>query len=58
MVVPDDADISSIKAAARDFEAEEKKVGYDVTVEIKTGYGAPKPKEEETSESGDGADEG
>ena len=45
VVVPEDADMSTLNSAAREFEAEKASLGYKVNVEIKTGYGNPTPDE-------------
>ncbi len=39
LVVPDDADMTTVDAAISAFEAEQKAKGNTVTVQVKTGYG-------------------
>ncbi len=45
LVVPDDADLDTIKAVVAEFEQERAELGDDVEVEIRTGYGDSKPDE-------------
>lgn len=48
LVVPDNADLNTVKAAAAEFEAYRASLGDTVTVEVKTGYGSPTPVETTT----------
>lgn len=50
LVVPDNADLATIKAAVEAFEAERAELGDIVTVEIKTGYGSPTISEDVSTE--------
>jgi len=45
LVVPDNADLAMIEAAASNFVSEKAAAGIQLTVEVKTGYGSPTEKE-------------
>jgi len=45
LVVPDNADMAAVQAAAEAFEKERAELGESVKVEIRTGYGASNPDE-------------
>lgn len=49
VVIPEGGDINTVKAAAKQLEEEKKELGYNLKVEIKTGYGTPTPKTESGS---------
>ncbi|MDR2420610.1 MAG: hypothetical protein LBD49_00700 [Oscillospiraceae bacterium] len=48
LVVPDNADLATIKSAAEAFEREKRASGETVEVEVRTGYGSPTEKPDET----------
>ena len=56
VVVPENADLSTLNSAARAFEAEKALEGYNVSVEIKPGYGSPTPDEPTGDETDTGED--
>lgn len=46
IVVPDDADRTLIDSVVKKIKAEKESRGYNLTIEIKGGYGSPGPKKE------------
>jgi prophage DNA circulation protein len=57
LVVPDNADLTTVKSAAEAFEREQRASGTTVEVEVKTGYGSPTDKKSETETKAEGKTE-